>query len=243
MVLSVLRHSIDHEGRCSSKDEEQQGRKKKRYSNSVGQQYQQYYPSIRETKKRERDSGVVHDHIEYAMLHQAALETFHLDQCISEFCGCKCSRKGNASSCFLNCFFDSAKGVLDRNSAIESLRVFRHETQHKTEKEMNAFAESKFIQSVVGEHNGKLNMKYDLNGHEVCRESFCFAYAMTAFQIKKIAKLAKNSKNAEIKLSNKIKTWKDNHVHDITLAESRELFVSMVAEQNLEAGPHVEASE
>jgi len=245
MVLSVMRHSIAADGRVcsSSKDEEQPEKKKKRYLNSIGQQFHFHHPSQRDARKRERDSGVIADHKEYAFIHQSALEAFHLDKCISEFHGCKCSRKGGASSCFLNMYFDTTKGILDRNAAMEALKMFRGQTQHKTEKELTTFTETKFLDSVTTSENlgKKLNMKYVLDGMEVCRESFCFAYSITAFQMKKIAKLAKTSKATSVKLNHRIKKWKDDHVHNFTMAESREVFVNMVAAQKLADGPNIEA--
>jgi hypothetical protein len=139
------------------------------YSHSVGQKFKLHQPVARD-RKRERNQGI-NNPKEYITASKIATETFHLDGCISEFRGCVCSRKGTAQSCYLNMFFDENTMILDRNLAIISLRKFRNETKHKTEKELVLFTEKKILDCVIGQINERLEMKYELDGHEVCRDT------------------------------------------------------------------------
>jgi hypothetical protein len=134
-------------------------------------------------------------------------------------------------------FYDNKKMFLDRNAAIISLRKFRSETKHKTEKELTAFTEKQFLNCVIGQVSDRLEMKYTLDSHEVCRDTYCFAYCLTTFQMKKISRLYKESADRTVN-SAKISKWGDDHVHLFTLAESRDIFMNLVAEP---AGTSIEA--
>lgn len=201
-------------------------RLKKIHSAAVGQKYHLHYPHLRNVKRQMKKQ--VENPKEYSENSIKMSENIYLDTCISDFRGCVCGRKENLRSCYLKMFFDENTGMPNRNSAVEALRKYRGVTKHKTDQEIIEFTNECFRSSIVGVRiDGKFEMKYELDEHEVCRDTFCFAYSLSAFQLKTISRLHKESADGSIN-AQKESVWEDDRVHEFTYLETREMFENLV---------------
>jgi uncharacterized protein with WD repeat len=120
-------------------------------------------------------------------------------------------------------FYNSALKSLDKNKAISTLKKFRLQTQHKTKNEIAEFIYQKIKTAKSSGNSDRLDTKYELDHQPVCRDSFCFAYDIKVYLVKRLLKLMRASESDEIN-SHKVLKWSDDHIHDFSLAESKEMF-------------------
>lgn len=154
-----------------------------------------------------------------------------------------CCVNGGAEGCFAKHFCtqsstNAGTTNYDCNSAIQSFRNFRELKRLKTTKEeQDKFLLDLFTESIKSERTTKsgsrrFEMDYRLGiGWHVCKQTFATAYGFTIHDLELSSKAVKAVENGDQPSRSRVRRWTDDFIHDLTFAESLEIFQTNLPEE------------